>query len=318
MRMAIPKVINYTDIVSLNLPDSTTDAEYNYTGATTYSVGDIKKVSYDSDGSTYRVPFKRYKALKETSSYPPDNASGTDADWEDLGGINMHGMFDFSRSSQAAADGSESTDAGKIVIEIDTSRQDIVGLFNLDCTKVTMELKNPDGDVINTTVYDLSRIVNDWEEYFFKEFDYNSNHLIHTFPRLLLSTLKITIEHSATSLYPAVGYMRCGKRLYCGVVIGQPGSSLMDLSDLTEEAGIQKYKRGDALKVMNLNVRINTADYSKVQNAISSLNGQPTIFEGMEDLDYESFIILGFPRNLSLTMSNTRKSTFSLEAQEIA
>ncbi len=272
-------------------------------------------VSYDSDGSTYRMPVKLYKALKSTSSYPPDNSSGTDPDWEDLGAVNKHKMFDIFINTIALADGTESTDAGKIVMEIDAGKQDLIGLINLVGTKVTFELLDSADTVIDTIVYNLSTVVHDWEEYFYTDFEYGRD-LIIPFTRLLVSNIKITIEHEITDQYPGLGYAKLGKRLFAGQVFGEPGSGLLDFSTVARSAdGAIAFEEGDYAKTMSLDIRVANEDYDKVQKAVALIRGKPTIFEGLEDQDYEAFTVLGFVRNFDLILRGGRKSGCNLEIE---
>lgn len=314
MRLTIPKTITHADIKSLNL-NAATEVEYDYSGNTTYSADDVRKVSFQSDESAHIVPVKLFKALKSTNSYPPDNCAGTNPDWEDLGAVNQHKMFDEYINTQAVADGTEATDAGKLVLEIDSSKQDNIGLFNVEGTKVTFELKDSSDTVVHTKEYGLSDIVYDWEEYFYNDFDYTHD-LGHTFTRYLVSSLKITIEHESAGKYPAVGYLKVGKRFFVGTTFNEPGSGIMDFSTTDRgDDGSISMNVGPYAKRMNLDVRVKNEDYDKIQKTVALVRGQPTIFEGLEDTDYESFTVLGFVKNFDQIMPGSRNSecTFEIE-----
>lgn len=316
MRLTVPKTMTYADIISCNLT-AATEAEYDYTGSTTYNPNDIRKVSFDADGTTHRMPVRLYRALISTASYPPDNIGKDAPEWEDLGSTNRYMMFDSYINTMSVADGSEALDPGKIVFEINSSGQDTIGLFNIFGTTVSIKVKDGSGAVIATAGYDLSLIIHDWEEYFYSGFDYE-NDLIYSFPRYLKSSIEITIEHSAAGKYPGLGFVIPGKRFYGGITTGKPDSGIMDFSTLSrEDDGTIEFSPGAYAKTMKLTVRIDNNNYDKLQKTAALVRGRPTMFEGLEDQDYSAFQVVGFIRNFDLILDDGRKSTCNLEIEGI-
>ncbi len=99
-----------------------------YDSGTTYSTGDQVKVSYESDGSTPHRPIEEYESAVDsnTGNYPPDNPS----QWTLLGATNRWAMYDRYANTQTE-------DTESIEVEVDSSDQNVVGLFRLQAKSVT-------------------------------------------------------------------------------------------------------------------------------------------------------------------------------------
>ena len=309
-----PKVLAPADILALNLTAST-DTEYDYTGLTTYSLGDIRKVSYEDDGTTPVVPVKTFKALGSVSSYPPDNSDPDDSEreWDDLGAVNQHRWADNYIDTSAYADGAEATDAGKIVITLNSSRQDKISLWKVAGTKVTFSLRDSASDLIDETEYDLETPVEDLEEYFYKGFQ-TSFDLTHAFPCLLVSTLTVTIEHEETGLYPGLGFLNCGVNQHVGMVINEPMAGFVDYMTAEDfKVGGVKNTYPDQESI-SVDVRGQIADINKVQDAVAAARNQATLWSGIDSI-YGPFNVLGVLQGYDMVWKNDRKfeANFKIE-----
>jgi len=109
-----------------------------WSSSTTYATGDTVKVTLASDGVTERTPHEEYESLADsnTGNYPPDNPDK----WQLLGATNRWKMFDDYVNTQTE-------DTTDIVVEIDSSNTNIVGLFNLQGE--TVRLTN----IVNTELF---------------------------------------------------------------------------------------------------------------------------------------------------------------------
>jgi len=294
MKMIVPKIPTY-DQFSTNLNDSTED-EYDYSGATTYTMGDLVKISFESDGVTRIFPENLQKALaSSTDDYPPDSS-----DWSSQGAVNRHKMFDQYINTQAVADGTEATDAGDIVLTLDASRTNGIALFSVEGSTVTYELYEgtiaSPGDLISTfTDSDIrNRFVESWYGYFYTEFP-SYNDLIYYYDIRLISIIKITITDAIVGSYPKVGACVFGQSIECGVSQFGARPGFMDFSKISRDSfGNVSASQGNYAKLVDIPVRIDKTRLDTVQNAAINVRGLLTVFDGNNDsTDYGSFRVLG-------------------------
>ena len=289
MKMIVPKIPEYAGF-STNLNDSA-ESEYVYAGTTTYSAGNIVKVSFESNGTTRIFPEMLYKALaSSTDDYPPNSS-----DWSSQGAVNRNKMFDQYINTQAVSDGTEGTDAGDIVFTVDSSRSNGIALFSVEGTSVKYELKNSVGTIVDTfTDTDIrNRFVESWYGYFFTDFPSYSD-LIRYFPILLVSTMIVTIKDS-TSAFPKVGACVFGQTIECGKSQYGVKPGYMDFSKISRDSfGNISASQGNFAKLVDVPVKIDKTRLDTVQNAAVNVRGLLTVFDGNnESTDYDSFRVLG-------------------------
>lgn len=290
MKITIPIILKYDDI-SINLNDST-EAEYDYTGNTSYAPGAVVKVSFKADGTTRILPEKTFSCISENAAYPPDSVG-----WVDLGAVNRHKAWDKYINSKAAADGTEAIDPGKIVFNLKSDRADTVHLFGVEGTKVTYELKDSSGVVVYTEVdEDLEAgWVTDWEEYYFKDFP--ADHKVScSFPVFNVSTMTITIEHSDVELYPKFGFFVIGQSVYMGATQYGAKPGFMDFSSVERNTttGSVYSNPGNYADTLNVMVNVKNQFHDKVRAAAISVRGTPAVFDANNDgTSYESLVCLG-------------------------
>lgn len=224
-------------------------------------------------------------------------------------------MFDEYVDTMAYADGTESTDAGKIVMEIDAGRQDKIALFNLEATSVELVIKDSSSVVLETYTHNLATEVGDWEEYFFKDFE-TSFDLIQDFIALLASTITITIEHSDSGVYPGLGMLLIGAD-------HDVGQEKMDML-----AGFQGFKSASDFQLggqvspypneetVSADVRVPTEDINRIQRVIAGVRDNVTLYETIDNM-YEPFVILGVLQEWSLTYKGDRYCEYSIQIEGI-
>ena len=126
--MRIVKIRSIADNALLESSDVTASTEGEYKDSSPFSVNDIVKVSYESNGTTLRYPVEEYKSLTGVDNYPPDNAV---TDWELIGATNKWAMFDEFVNTQT-----EQTTS--MEVEVDSSNTNTVGLFRLQASSITL------------------------------------------------------------------------------------------------------------------------------------------------------------------------------------
>ena len=131
------KIVKLIDIDLLE--SSVAASSYSEYDAThTYATDDNVKVSFESDGTTPRTPIEEYVSLADSNldNYPPDSATK----WSLLGASNRWKMFDGYVNTQTS-------DNQSIIVEIDSSNTNKVGLFDLQGTDVTLS------QIVNTELF---------------------------------------------------------------------------------------------------------------------------------------------------------------------
>ena len=126
--MKIVKIRSIADNALLESTDVTASSYNEWLVGTAYTVGNNVKVSFESDGTTPRYPIEEYTALGSTTGdYPPDSPT----DWSLIGAANNWAMFDDYVNTQT-----EQTTS--MEVEVDSSNTNMVGLFGLQATSVTL------------------------------------------------------------------------------------------------------------------------------------------------------------------------------------
>lgn len=295
MKLIVPKTIGFDDF-EINL-NASTDTEYDYTGATTYTTETVL-VSYESDGTTEILPAKTFTAVSSTTGYPP-----TSDDWIDNGAVNQHKMFDSYINTQAVADGTESTDAGKIVFTIDSSKANSIALFSVVGTSVKYELKRiiDSVETVVQTIEDASignRFTSGLYGYFMGDFP-ETNDLIQYFDIYLVSTITVTIEHTGSvtgTAYPKCGFVSIGQSVYCGKTQWGAEPGFLDFSTIVrnETTGDIYTNKGNYVKILNFTVRIEKDQIDTIQNAAVNVRGTPTVFDANNTgTNFEVLRVLG-------------------------
>lgn len=120
------QIVKLKDI-SLASSNVTASSYSEYAAATTYSIDNTVKVSFESDGTTPLFPVQEYKSLagSNVGNYPPNDSTK----WLFLGVENKGKMFDDYTNTQT-----EKTDS--IQVELNVNSCNAVGLFNLQATDV--------------------------------------------------------------------------------------------------------------------------------------------------------------------------------------
>jgi hypothetical protein len=309
MDILLPKTLIATDVVSNNLVDT---AIATYVETSTYVEDDEVVVD------TTIFPKRIYKALGAvaTYTYPPDNPT----DWLDTGCPNKWKMFDEYLTTQSVADGTE-TPADTIVFELKSGLQSSIALFGLKGSLVKFEFKDSGGTIQTEYTQEktlLDEKVTDWWLWFFDQFMYMEE-VIFDFPSWQVSSVVITITSTLSGIAPACGYCILGERFHVGYTQYDIKTSIIDYSTKSTNAFGDTYlKQGNYVKLMDLDIIVDSYMYDVINRALISVRGKPTIFEGNNvefDTDYSSFKILGFIKDFDqiLTSRDLMRCSMSIQ-----
>jgi len=316
MEIIEPKILTYADIISNNL---TADTTANWNPATSYTVGATTitvKVPWEDDGITMIMPDGLYELIADSAAgnYPPDHP----AEWLYKGATNRFKMFDEYITTQANADGTESTDPGKIVLELNASKMNSVSLFALSATGVIFELYDSSDVLVDSSSFDLvdsSRVIS-WSTYFMEERPYKTE-LHNSFSTLLISKLKIIIEDTRTSSFPGLGYCLVGMARDIGQSKYGIKTSILDFSSVNrDDSGEVSQTVGDYAKLMDLDADIEASKHDYTQDLLARLRGRPIVVQGNnEGINFTSFVVLGLLQEFDLVLKNSRRSVFNLRIE---
>ena len=305
MDMIEPKILTHADILENNLAedsDPVWDPAIAYTVATAGSEVTSVRIPWEADQTTPVMPVKRYELIKDSAAghYPPDHPS----EWMDQGATNRWRMFNGDLELPAVADGTESTDPGKIAVKIRSGKMDAVGLFGLVATGVKFELYDSSDLLLESQTYDLmdSSNIFSWSTFFYEDRYYRRD-LLHDFDLYHVSSLKFILEDTRQDSFPQLGYCLIGKRRYLGQTRYGLRTTALDFGQT-----FAKLLEADA------HVDADKLDY--VQGLLSRLYDIPIILQANNPgIDFESFLVLGKYKSFDLAYANDRRIPLNIQMQ---
>ena len=320
MDIILPVDVTPSLLVSSNIADST---EVEWSPIAAYEVGDKVKVSYEEDGVTAIAPVFEFTCMTahdgsadpSEAQYPPDD-DGTY--WLNTGASNRWRWGDSYINTQTVADGTEATDAGKIVMTFNANKCTAIALFGVVANQIAFDRYDSGGELIDTATTRLQNAATygDAWSYCFEDFVYEHD-VIQTFGIRHVQTVKITIEHTPSAgLYPKIGYAVIGRNVYVGRTKYDCETGISDYSKkITDETFGNTYLRqGNYSKWMELDIYVPTNDVDRVQQALTSIRGKATVFNGNNSGTSRQVLnILGFWADFSNTMKGPRESKYQLE-----
>ena len=251
-----------------------------------------------------RTPHEIYKSLADanTDNYPPDNG----AKWSSLGMINKWKMFDKYINTQTE-------DSDDIVVEIDASNSDCIGLFGLIGKEVIFTLM-VDGDVQKTEVVDLDdSLIYDYYDYFFADFFYKAD-IFWRYP-VYYSDAVLKIEIKTYQGEAKCGLAKPAKTIVLGETQYIPQISANDYSkEVTDSLGQTYLAPGNTAKKNEFDLWLQSSEVDVVRRILESVSGAPILINANEpSTNYESLIVYGFRKNFLITIPGPIVSKCSLE-----
>ena len=311
MEIVKPKPI---ELLYSNIPADTHD-EYDNTA--TYSLDDIVKVSYESDGTTARTPVELYKSLQDSNvgNYPPDNPDL----WENLGATNRWKMFDIYTNTQSVYN-------SKIEIVIKASNCSAFALLNMRAHKLTFEYYNGDytdsNNLIETKEIDLNLPINNWYDYFFSDFHYIQDYYYNGLVLYYNGQLKLIVE-TTDNTDVKIGTCVIGISTDLGLTQYELNVSMLDFSRKTidENTGNVFLKQGNWAKKIEADIWLSKEDIDRIYRRLVEIRGMPIIWNfnnvPIQNIRYESLLLFGFFRNFYITIPNSSYSKCSFEIDGI-
>lgn len=291
------KLIKRTAITDSNLTSSNVpETDYTaWSSSTSYVAGNKVMVV---------ATHKNYEALLSNSNkYPPDNISGANPYWLELGPTNKWAMFDESYQSQT----SNPTD---IIIVCSPGRINSLGLLNVDASSINIDLTVSGQSLYNKTLDVNLNSINNWYEYYYNPIERKSDYIVTDIPIFHDGILTVTL--SGTNV-------KCG--LFIPGLFTQIGDSLWGAS-----IGITDYSKKEVDVFGNYSV-LQRSYSNKLSDSIWLPNGRtgyikkllaeyrttPALWIASEK--FEGTLIYGFYRDFSIVLEDYSGSQCSIEIE---
>jgi len=318
MKMIVSKTITRADVTANNLNEDTTTG-WNPLTTYTYVEGtpETVQVTKEEDGTTDIIPARIYTLLGDSEGdYPPDNPTL----WFNEGAVNRDKMFDEFITTQAVADGTESTNAGKIVLRIKADGMYTVSCFGLYGTSIQFKLLSSTLDTLDDVTYNLTdnEAVDNWYAYFFDEF-YTITKITHEFPVYKISTMEITVDNTNAGQYPKLGSVILGQNFYLGETREEPTFKFLDYSVKDRNSFGDLYlKQGLYADEVSVDLLIKSETVDVVRRALTSMRGTATVYNcNNSTTNYSSLILLGFFQDFEMILGGKNYSTCSLTIETL-
>ena len=282
------------DLLSSNATESAYDEWASGTG---YTTGNNVKVSFEDDGTTPREPVHEFEALDSTTGdYPPDNPTL----WSDLGASNPYRAFDEFMDTETVLE-----TGADMVLEVDTSDTDAIGIFGIWGAKVTLAFISG-GTTITTETFDIREpiLYSGWYYWLFTPYSYNASAIVlWVYPRQGSSSVEITIEPRAGRC--AAAQIVVGNTHELGKTQYGPSASIDDYSIKdVDEMGRTYLKQGRYAKLIDITMWLEAEETDEVHAQLTSVRGLLTIFDCNNPgyTPYDSLIALGYFRSFDVTI----------------
>jgi hypothetical protein len=278
MRVAPKKTIT---LISSSVSASTLD---EYASETTYSTDDEVKVSFESDGVTSLTPVVEYISLSDsnTGNYPPDNPT----EWGETGTSNRWAMFDNYINS-------ETTDTNDIEVVVGSARSDIVGLFGLVGSSVTLTLSRS-GSPIKTETISLRTLPTvSYYSWMFDEYEYKDR-IYWEYPKYSDASLAVSI--STTGGTSQCGEMVLGSINFLGQTQYDASVGIEDYSVYaTDSLGRTYLNPGDYADRAEVELWLHNETVDTVRRKLADVRGVMSLWDlNNIGTDYDSLRIYGF------------------------
>jgi hypothetical protein len=296
MRVAPKKTISLT---SSSVAAST---ESEYAAGTTYATDDVVKVSFESDGLTAQTPVVEYKSLADsnTGNYPPDSPT----QWSEIGTSNRWAMFDDYINSVT-------TDTSNIVVAVGSARSDLVGLFGLVGSSVTLTLTRS-GSTIKTEEISLKKLpAVSYYSWMFDEYEY-TDRVFWEYPKYSDASLSVTI--ATTGGTASCGEMVLGSKIFLGQTQYDASVGIEDYSVYaTDSLGRTYLNPGDYADRAEVELWLYNDTVDTVRRKLADVRGVMSLWD-LNNIgsDYDSLRIYGFFESFDIIIPGPTFSKGSL------
>lgn len=214
MKLIEATEINDTNLISTNVPEND---KPEWLIGTPYSIGSQVMVL-----ETHKL----YEALTEnTGLYPPDNLTGDNPAWLDIGSTNAWKMFNQSYAARTE-------NIGSIQVSFSLGRTNSIGILNVEASSINVTMEIDGVEVYNHDVDMQLRVVTNFYEYIYTPLELKTEAVLTDLPTAGNTTLTVTLTGGPEQL------VKCGLCIPGNAI--KLGDSLWGLS-----GGTDNYSRKD-------------------------------------------------------------------------
>lgn len=254
--------------------------------------------------STHKV-YQRLIAGAGTTSPHLDSTN-----WIEVGPTNKWAMFDIFRNTPSTFA------AGNTVVLNPTSRVDAIAVMGVTLADVTVTVTRNGETIYTYTSAMLTRLVVDYYDYFFADFNYKNSLLLLDIPPVLGCTITIS-----TSQQGKISSIVLGRQTYIGYTQKGHSNDALNFSIIDRDAygNTTLIPRRNIPKTVQ-RVIVDKKNVNNVLNIRDVLRASPAVWSGLDDDNEEYFdalLILGIYKTLSLTLDFPEYATCDIELEEI-
>jgi len=242
--------------------------------------------------------------------------------WSTLGAIDMYKMFDQYSNTVT-------TSSSNIIIRIKCSAITSIAFLNVQAKNITINGWNTtswgsvaeSNKIIDDAIIDLTQPLNDWYEYFFKDFSYTRDLANPLTIGGLYNNMILEIEFEKyADLDCSVGMVIPGREYVIGDLRYGVSTGIEDYSKkiFDETFGSHYIQEGNYRKLMECDLIIENSKLNIINSVITQLRARPTVWQGNDNgTAFDNLLIYGIPKSFNIVISNINLSECSLEIEGI-
>ena len=279
-----------------------TNAEANWSSATTYTAGQI--VSYSG---------KRWESLQSGNLNKVPTAEPLW--WLDLGADNKHAMFD-----NVVATSTTATTSLTVVLSPGQTF-DSIALININASVVSISVTDGVGGpvVYENTVGLSSETIVDWYGYFFYDpLLKRTQAIFYNIPSYQNAVVTITLENSVGEQV-SVSTLTYGTLFNIGATQYGVSAGIVDYSvKTTDEFGNTTFVRRAYSKRLSAQVAVKNSDLNRVQSLLYGLRATPAVWIASDSPTFEeAMIVYGWYRDFTTEIAYPTYSLISIELESL-
>jgi hypothetical protein len=277
-----------------------TNADANYSAATTYALG--AKVSYLG---------KRYESLQAGNLNKTPTTSPTW--WLELGATNQFAMFDqFVGTSTTAT-------TSLTVVYAPGSVFNSIALINVDAAVITITIRDGlSGPIVYESSAGLSGAnIFSWYDYFFLDPLLKRTQVVFSdLPSYINAHVTIVLTNS-TGLTVSVGNVVAGDLAKLGETQYGVSAGIVDYSiKETDEFGNTLFVKRAFSKRMQADFFLTNDQLNRVHSYLASVRATPAVWIGSNDPQFEeALVVYGFYKEFSLQIAYPNNSLYNIEIE---
>lgn len=299
-----PIEIGNAQLISSTVSDAGDPPVWN--PATSYAVGDL--VSRDE---THRIYACKVAGIDATAPEDDSDDEDEDARWEEIEPTNIWACFDRAVNTQ-----SEQASGEMVIVVAPGDLADSAALLEVEADEVEVVVTDGLGgpEVYNETYNMVTSVITDAYQYCFEPFTRSRAVILRDLPPYLNAHITVTLRSAAGPT--KLGAFSVGTSYSLGGTQYGAQRGVIDKSKKVEKkSGVIKLKKGLNRKTMRLDLQVDNGAVNQVDQLLTDALGTVAVFIGIENLNLEPFVALGFINDFYCTVKFPTYSAYSVSIQ---